>query len=254
MDVDSVVVERLRRELTSIDPAQVYFAFARLEVNGRPVTSVQSCFAGWPDGRGPGAVELRQAVPVAPEVMLKLWQDLREQWIAVSTPEHLHVYLLAGGNALVEQSLAERYFGDLVKPHLVVRSGPLGFEGFDPNARAVRCRRPRPKQRRRVLARDHHKCQLCGAQEDDGADLTLHHIRMFSRGGPTTDENLITLCKPCHDALDPHEDETLFSLPGGHIDRALALQSAEEHGRAVASYRSKMADVVASLRSEAAST
>lgn len=251
--MDTVVLERLRVELKSIDPSLVYFAFTMLDLDGKRVTSVQSRFAGWPLGRGPGAVELREAAPIIPEVMVELWRDLGEAWIVVSTPEHLYLYVLAGGNALVEQSLAARYFGDLVKPHPVVRPGPLGFERFDSGAREVRCRRPRPKQRRRVLERDHHTCQLCGAREDEGAELTLHHIRMFSRGGPTLDENLITLCKPCHDGLDPHEDETLFYLPGGHLDRALARETPEAHQRAVASYRAKMAGVAKSFSSRASS-
>lgn len=104
--------------------------------------------------------------------------------------------------------------------------------------------RPRPKQRRRVLTRDIFECQICGASEKEGADLVLHHVRMFSRGGPTTDENLITLCKPCHEGLDPHEDESLFFMQGGHVDRALERETSDAHRRAVDAYRSRMSQLI----------
>lgn len=245
--MNTTTSNRLRLELKSIDFSMTYFAFTLLDRDGQRVTSVQSRFAGWPAGRGPGAVELREAAPILPDVMTDIWDDLCEPWIVVSTPANLYIYLLAGGNALVEQSFAERYFAQLVKPHAVVRPGPLGFERFDERAREVQRRRPRPPQRRRVLQRDHFECQLGGAREEDGAELVLHHVRMFSRGGPTTDENLVTLCKPCHTGLDPHEDEGLFFLPGGHLDRALRYETADAHRSAVLSYRSKMARVAAGL-------
>ena len=42
--------------------------------------------------------------------MTGIWDDLGEPWIVVSTKEHLYIYLLMGGHAVVEQSLADPYF------------------------------------------------------------------------------------------------------------------------------------------------
>lgn len=245
--MDSPSVSRLRRELKSVDPTKTYFAFTILDRNGKRHTSVQTRFAGWPPGRGPGAVEVREAAPILTDVMTGIWDEQGEPWIAIATTEHLCIYLLAGGHAIVAASLAERYFPELVKPHEVFRPGPLGFESFDPMAREVRVHRPRPNQRRRVLERDNFECRICAASQRDGAELVLHHVRMFSRGGPTTDENLITLCKPCHEGLDPHENEALFFMPGGHVDRALEYETADTHRSAVAAYRSRMSRAVAEL-------
>lgn len=244
LGVDSSNVSRLRLELRSVDPTKTYFAFTILDRDGRRHTSVQSRFVGWPPGRSHGAVEVREAAPILTDVMTRIWYEQGETWIAVSTAEHLYIYLHVGGHAIVETSLAERYFPQLVKPHVVLRSGPFGFETFDPAAREVRIHRHRPSQRRRVLERDNSECQKCGARQEDGAELVLHHIRMFSRGGPTTAENLITLCTKCHDGLNPHEDETLFFRPGGHVDRFLERETSDAHRCAVAAYRSRMSQVV----------
>jgi Holliday junction DNA helicase RuvB len=62
----------------------------------------------------------------------------------------------------------------------------------NPDAAADR-RIPLPL-RRKVLARDGHKCRLCGSRHR----LHIHHIIPVSMGGPTELDNLITLCRSCH--------------------------------------------------------
>ena len=66
-------------------------------------------------------------------------------------------------------------------------------------------RRPRlrlePKSyavlRQRVLQRDGWRCQRCGSLQN----LEVHHLRSRSRLGDDAEENLITLCNPCHRGL-----------------------------------------------------
>lgn len=48
-----------------------------------------------------------------------------------------------------------------------------------------------------VLYRDHHTCQHCGKQN---VKLRVHHLESRQTGGNRPD-NLITLCKECHDKL-----------------------------------------------------
>ncbi|MDQ7822582.1 MAG: HNH endonuclease signature motif containing protein [Candidatus Eremiobacteraeota bacterium] len=48
----------------------------------------------------------------------------------------------------------------------------------------------------RVLARDHYQCQAPGCR--CRRNLHGHHIRFRSHGGPTTEGNLITLCRAHH--------------------------------------------------------
>lgn len=45
-----------------------------------------------------------------------------------------------------------------------------------------------------IYERDGFQCVRCGSQKA----LTLHHIRPVSRNGPSTYDNLQTLCRSCH--------------------------------------------------------
>ena len=51
--------------------------------------------------------------------------------------------------------------------------------------------------RRRVLARDGHKCRCCGSRKV----LHVHHIELRSEGGPTRVWNLLVLCVRCHSLI-----------------------------------------------------
>lgn len=52
--------------------------------------------------------------------------------------------------------------------------------------------------RAHALDRDNYTCQYCGAKK---VRLEVHHIRFRRNGGSDDLENLITLCKKCHDDL-----------------------------------------------------
>ena len=45
-----------------------------------------------------------------------------------------------------------------------------------------------------VLERDKHRCQRCGGQKK----LHVHHLRPKRAGGLDKEENLLSLCHPCH--------------------------------------------------------
>lgn len=55
-----------------------------------------------------------------------------------------------------------------------------------------------PKLRYKILARDNYTCQYCGAQAKDGVKLHIDHIKPISKGGLTTEDNLITACETCN--------------------------------------------------------
>ena len=53
-------------------------------------------------------------------------------------------------------------------------------------------------RREAVLHRDNYTCQCCGKKN---CRLEVHHIKFRSNGGTDDEENLITLCKECHDGV-----------------------------------------------------
>lgn len=53
-------------------------------------------------------------------------------------------------------------------------------------------------RRSAILHRDNYTCQCCGKKN---CRLEVHHIKFKSNGGTNDEENLITLCKECHDRV-----------------------------------------------------
>ena len=66
-------------------------------------------------------------------------------------------------------------------------------------------------QRNRIKRRDGHTCQRCGAQD---VDLEVNHIIPVAEGGDNSDDNLESLCIPCH------SPETYEQTVRGHARRA----------------------------------
>ena len=79
-----------------------------------------------------------------------------------------------------------------------------------------------PALRRRVLARDGHRCRCCGSKRG----LMVHHVHYRSRGGRTRSSNLVTLCTRCHALVH----EGLLRLEGAHAAR---LRFLDTHGRPI---------------------
>lgn len=62
-----------------------------------------------------------------------------------------------------------------------------------------------------VLSRDGHFCQKCSGKKKDDK-LHVHRIIFRSNGGTNSPDNLITLCKTCHDNLHLHHNAEQESL------------------------------------------
>ena len=49
----------------------------------------------------------------------------------------------------------------------------------------------------RVLERDGWRCQFCGAREQ----LHVHHLQSRAQLGADVEDNLLTVCAACHQAI-----------------------------------------------------
>lgn len=49
-----------------------------------------------------------------------------------------------------------------------------------------------------VLQRDNYRCQYCGRTQQDGHEMHVDHIVPVSKGGLTSENNLITSCRDCN--------------------------------------------------------
>jgi hypothetical protein len=194
-----------------MEDAEYYCVTLLGTADGKLKWEVYSHWAGWADEEGHR--ELRAASLVGASHLASHWQEIGESYVVVNDEESLALYLRLGGNGLVERTLAERYFKDMIEPHPVAQRGALGFETVSSIPAVAFRRAPAPKHRMAILNRDRRRCAICGRSLHDYVDVELHvhHIRPFGKGGLTDDKNLITLCHTCHAGLDPHQDWTYLN-------------------------------------------
>lgn len=192
------------------NPEHHYYAITlTADEAGKIFLDTQTWWVGWSDETC--RHELREVRPVFYS-FAKLWESLRQPYIFVHNADELTIFLLAGGNALVDKNLAQEVFGHVLRAEPAVRIGPAGFVAHDMLTKDALRRAPTARLRMQVLRRDDRRCRICGRRPDNDTDLELHvhHIRPWARGGITDLANLITLCHTCHNGLDPHEDSSLF--------------------------------------------
>ena len=242
--------EALARSLQEYRPGTEYYAATLHRSRNEWILGFFTRWAGYPDGhRRDNGIELRRAVPVDPENYSQLWERQDQGWIVVNDLDGLLVFMAVGGNAFVAEDIAQRHFKRDVEPHPVTPSGGAGYWSYNANAREVRMHRPTGKQRCRILDRDGHQCQKCGWQPPDekDPDLHLHHIRPFSMGGLTVDENLITLCRLCHQSLHPHFQPEFFWGPGGPAEKLREQQRAATHDGGKEAHRHRVVSLLREL-------
>jgi hypothetical protein len=176
--------------------------------------SVTTCFDGYTDAKPPR--EIRRASLVYADRMLNNLRQIGEPGLLVHDKKDLTVFLLFGGHAVIEKSLAEEHFPDLIAPREAAYSQTKGFLYLQSLPKQTLQHAPTKKLRMKTLKRDAYRCRVCGRSPSNNVDIELHvhHIFPWGKGGLTEEENLISLCATCHDGLEPHFEIALFALIG----------------------------------------
>lgn len=223
--------------LSALDKVRVnclYFAVTlTADDDGKIIFGTPTQWAGW--ANEDRREELRCARLVFPQYV-EIWKLLSEPYAVVHTADELALFLLGGGNALVEESLGRHVFSDILGADRSIRDGAVGFVSPSLLPETAFKRAPTAKVRMQVLKRDRYRCRICGRDPDDHFDVVLHvhHIRPWKKGGITDPKNLITLCHTCHAGLEPHDDPSLFNYlrPSDPGEARL-----DEFRRGIANYR-----------------
>ncbi len=170
-------------------------------------------------------IERRVPSVVNPGWFISHWDSIGEPYSIVSSEADAYRFLMMGGHALIERTLAEHFLPFVFESLSCRHHGQVGFISTRNLPKEARNRAPTKKTRIRILKRDDWKCVICGRRPANYVDVELHvhHIRPWRNGGATVDDNLVTLCKTCHDGLEPHFELDLFRLTGS------GLPSVAEH-------------------------
>jgi hypothetical protein len=183
--------------------------------------SIQTSWCGYTKTRP--RREIRKGRLFHPEPQKKwLEKSFDEPCIIVNDENDLHIFFLWGGVALIERDIAAKHIPDLVEPREYMKdSSHLGFVGVSDLPRSKTQHAPSKKLRMSVIQRDEYRCRACGRSPADYVDVELHvhHIIPWGIGGITEEKNLITICKTCHDGLDPHYSPSLSILQKHCQDR-----------------------------------
>jgi HNH endonuclease len=167
-------------------------------------------------GFGEHGRDLRKPHPVIVASFLLAMDRIGQSWRWATTKAELALSIGIDGWVLLPQQFADVHLANLLAPRKTLKS-PLGlFWDVDiPRNRATN-HRVKGNVRDCVLARDGHKCVECSRSEADGVSLTMDHVIPFSRGGETSEGNLVTLCEDCNqDHANDHHPH-LFALAGLH--------------------------------------
>jgi hypothetical protein len=207
---------RLHREREP-DPEKDWYAFCRtVTADGKLSIYSQTEFFGYSDERP--FREQRQASCVRPEIWRPHMSELRELPLTVEDDSSFLVWLILGGEALVEEPVARRMMAESLEPHEVGRVATKpGWHSTKGLERSALRHAPTPKLRAEIILRDSRRCRLCGRspEEDPHAFLEAHHGIPWGdrRSGLTVKENLFALCNTCHRGVtNGLEQQLMLSL------------------------------------------
>ena len=52
-----------------------------------------------------------------------------------------------------------------------------------------------------ALFGDHSRCEMCNAGFQDFREAEYHHKELYAKGGKTRKDNIMVLCRDCHDLI-----------------------------------------------------
>lgn len=223
LEDDPLIREIVRLEFQETIKGADYYCIRLLgNEDGTIERSVMSHWVGFTNTKPQR--EIRVATIINPNNYRKAFRRLKEPSSLVNNEKDLFIYLLIGGNGLIEKTVAEKFFPELIQPLTVVNSFSKGFLKQESLPKQKINHAPTKKVRMNVLKRDNFRCRICGRSPDNYVDIELHvhHILPWGQGGITEEDNLITLCNTCHDGLEPHFEPKLFSKLGiNHLQDAI---------------------------------
>jgi hypothetical protein len=82
-----------------------------------------------------------------------------------------------------------------------------------------------------IYLRDGLACSYCGWTLEQGADLTLDHVRPCIRGGTNHETNLCTSCGRCNRSKNGRTLKAFAQAVAAYVNHGLTAQAVKDHVR-----------------------
>lgn len=90
----------------------------------------------------------------------------------------------------------------------------------------------RQEKRLAIYLRDGCACVWCGAKVEEGAQLTLDHVVVHSKGGTNEATNLVTACKHCNDSRGARNATKFSEVVAAYVNHGVLAHRILAHVRA----------------------
>ena len=87
----------------------------------------------------------------------------------------------------------------------------------------------RQSTRLAIYLRDGLSCCYCGASVEDGATLSLDHVKPHSKGGGNEATNLVTCCKRCNSSRADRPMRTFARAVADYINHGVTAEQIVRH-------------------------
>ena len=87
----------------------------------------------------------------------------------------------------------------------------------------------RPEKRLAIYVRDGLACCYCGESVEDGAKLTLDHVKAYSHGGDNAATNLVTCCHRCNSSRGNRPVRTFIRTVAAYLNHGATADSILRH-------------------------
>jgi len=82
----------------------------------------------------------------------------------------------------------------------------------------------RQEKRLAIYLRDGCACMYCGSTVEDGAIITLDHIKPHINGGSNSERNLVTCCKKCNSSRGNRKVEDFAADVAKYINHGITAE------------------------------
>lgn len=89
----------------------------------------------------------------------------------------------------------------------------------------------RQSKRLAIYLRDGLACAYCGHSVEDGASLSLDHLKPASKGGSNHESNLVTCCERCNKSRGNRSVRSFCRSVADYINQGVEASDIESHVR-----------------------